>query len=308
MTHKLYEYLDTVHSPYEAFVFDTAQGNFPVHKHWHYFLEMIYAFEGSFRAVCDGKEYLVSEGDLLLCHSQSMHEFYAATDPETGEEKHAVYGVIQCDLNQLKTIHSYVPRFRYVLRAAKQSPDMQILFRKDELRGIEVRELFSACIRERKQQDYGYDMLLNMYISGLLTHILRLWRSRGFDPGMVSIPQVSGMGLEQVVEYIDAHSNEHLKVQELAQLCDMSYSYFAKCFHEYYGMSCKDYIEYIKISKAEDLVLFTNYDLKQISQEIGYSDCSHFIKEYRKHKGITPKQHRMQVRAKKQTKNTSKKE
>ncbi len=299
MTHKLYEYLDTVHSPYEAFSFDTAQGKFPVHKHWHYFVELIYAYEGSFCAVCDGKEYLVREGDLLLCHSQTMHEFFAAKDPETGEELRAVYGVIQCDLNQLKSIHSYVPRFPYVLRAAKQSPDMQILFRQEEMEGIAIKEVFNACIRERRNQGYGYDMLLNMYISSLLTFILRHWCSKGFDPGAVNVPQVSGMGLEQIVEYIDAHSNEHLRVQDLASLCGMSYSYFAKCFHEYYGMSCKDYIEYIKVSKAEDLVLFTNYDLKQISQEIGYSDCSHFIKEYRKHKGITPKQHRMQARGKK---------
>ena len=41
------------------------------------------------------------------------------------------------------------------------------------------------------------------------------------------------------------------------------------------------------------------YDLNYSCQEIGYFDCSHFIKEYKKHKGVTPKQHRMRMRKQK---------
>ena len=58
--------------------------------------------------------------------------------------------------------------------------------------------------------------------------------------------------------------------------------------------SCKEYIEYIRVTKAEDLLLFSDYDLTYISQETGFSDCSHMIKTFRKYKNITPKQYRLQ--------------
>ena len=73
----------------------------------------------------------------------------------------------------------------------------------------------------------------------------------------------------------------------------MSYSYFAKKFHELYGQSYKDYIEFIKLSKVKALLLFTNFDLNYISQETVFSDCSHLIRTFRKKTGITPKQFRI---------------
>ena len=56
----------------------------------------------------------------------------------------------------------------------------------------------------------------------------------------------------------------------------------------------QEYIEYIRVTKAEDLLLFSDYDLTYISQETGFSDCSHMIKTFRKYKNITPKQYRLQ--------------
>ena len=75
-------------------------------------------------------------------------------------------------------------------------------------------------------------------------------------------------------------------------MCHMSYSYFAKRFRETYGRSCKEYISYVRVSKAQEYLLHTDYDLNYIAMECGFFDCSHFIRTYKKWKGITPKQAR----------------
>ena len=99
-----------------------------------------------------------------------------------------------------------------------------------------------------------------------------------------------------ILEYIDTHSAEPLEVQQLAEMCHMSYSNFARLFRENYGRSCKEYIKYIRLNKAQDLLLNSDYDLDYIAQETGFFDCSHFIRTYKKWRGITPKQERMQNR------------
>ena len=86
------------------------------------------------------------------------------------------------------------------------------------------------------------------------------------------------------------------EVQQLAEMCHMSYSNFARLFRENYGRSCKEYIKYIRLNKAQDLLLNSDYDLDYIAQETGFFDCSHFIRTYKKWRGITPKQERMQNR------------
>lgn len=96
-----------------------------------------------------------------------------------------------------------------------------------------------------------------------------------------------------ILEYIDTHSHEPLQVQELAVKSNMSYSNFARLFKGQYGRSCKSYIEYVRICKAEELVLHSNLDLSYIAQETGFADCSHLIRTYKKLKGTTPKQARL---------------
>lgn len=72
----------------------------------------------------------------------------------------------------------------------------------------------------------------------------------------------------------------------------MSYSCFARNFKQYYGRSCKEYMELVRICRAEDLLPFTDLDLSFISQETGFSDSSHLIRTFRKWKSTTPGQYR----------------
>ena len=51
----LFEYCDTLESPYEAFLYDTSNMAFPIRPHWHYFMEIVYMLEGTGLVECDGK-------------------------------------------------------------------------------------------------------------------------------------------------------------------------------------------------------------------------------------------------------------
>lgn len=95
-----------------------------------------------------------------------------------------------------------------------------------------------------------------------------------------------------ILEYIDTHSGEAIEIQDLAEKCHMSYSHFAKLFRENYGRSCKDYITYIRLNKAHELLIHSDYSIAYIAQESGFFDSSHFIHAYKKWNGITPKQER----------------
>ena len=123
-------------------------------------------------------------------------------------------------------------------------------------------------------------------------HKLRLAaKQKGVDTDtIITAPDDYDASIYSISKYIEQHCGEPLRVHELAQMCGMSYSYFAKLFRETYNQSCKEYIEFTRINKAADLLLFTNQDLTYISQETGFADCSHLIRTFKKWKGMTPKQ------------------
>lgn len=284
----LFEYQDTLNSPYEAFTYDASEKTFPVRPHWHYFMEMIYMTEGTGVIECDGRSYVVEAGDMIVFHPESIHAIYAATN------ELPKYKVLKFDVNRLYTENSYAPKLRVILESAKKCKTADIFLKEELLRTIPVLDMFDECRKELEMRNYGYDIIVHNKICYLLVQLIRIWREQGFDTDQAVNNSSEVDSIHSITEYIDAHAGEPIKVEDLADMCNMSYSYFAKNFKQYYGRSCKEYIEFIRVSKAEDMLLFTDFDLSYISQETGFSDSSHLIKIFKKWKGVTPKQFKKQ--------------
>lgn len=292
----LFEYSDSLNAPYECFSADSARNSyFPVRPHWHYFAELLYFQEGSGIITCDNQTYYTSPGDLVLFLPQTIHSIYIATDVPLR------YCVLKFDLGQLfpATDHSsstfsgiHIPS---LFAHAREDKNASVYLTAEQLSNLSMEELFIRCITEMEHQHFGYRMMIRSCIQTILLEIIRIWRENGFDTDQAFAPPKDSDFLASITEYIDTHAHLPLKVEDLAERCHMSYSYFAKTFRETYGQSCKKYIEFIRICKAEDLLRFTNLDLNYISQETGFSDCSHFIRVFKQQKGITPKQFRMKL-------------
>lgn len=288
----LFEYTDKLNAPYECFVFDANVENFPIHPHWHYFMEIVYMIEGSAILNCEEQSFVAEPGDMVLFLPHQIHSIYAVANMSLK------YYVMKFDVGQLASSVSDMGasntaiHFPSMLRAAKGNSAATLLFRSEEMGEFSVKDIFRRGCVEMEKQEYGYWLMMQSYISMLLTFVLRRWRENGFDTDKALLRGPEEENIYFITEYIDAHIQEALKVEDLAKLCNMSYSYFAKRFREMYGQSCKKYVEFIRLYKAEELLLFTNQDMNYISQETGFSDCSHFIKAFKEKYGVTPKKYR----------------
>ena len=279
----LFEYSDRLRSPYECFVFDTAVDNFPIHPHWHYFMEIIYMIEGTAIMNCDEESFVTEPGDMVLFLPYQVHSIYGVSNQTLK------YYVLKFDMGKLSSgagIH-----FQSLFRSTKGGKSATLCFRAGDLEDEQVQWIFEKGCREMQRQEYGYQEMVQFYVSSLLVRVLRIWKKNGFDTERF-VDVSSEESIYFITEYIDSHIQDNLKVEELAEKCHMSYPYFAKCFRELYGQSCKKYIAFIRMCKAEELLVSTGWDLNYISQETGFADCSHFIKAFKQKHGVTPKQYR----------------
>ncbi len=282
---RLFEYIDTLNSPYEAFT-QTSEG-FPVRPHWHYYMEIIIMIEGHICVESEKNTSILGPGDIFVFCPKMIHSMTSCN----GED--FLYGVLKFDIGRISIQGSSTPSMRLLFESARLSENVSLHFKSEDLPGTRMLDLFNSCEEELAKRNYGYDMVLHSNICEFLIRLIRVMRERGFNTDSAILNIAHNTTVDTITEYIDAHSSEKLSINTLAELCNMSYSYFAKSFRQIYGRTCTDYIEFIRISKAEDLLLYTDFDLTYISLETGFSDCSHLIKTFKKWKGITPKQYRM---------------
>lgn len=285
---EIYENSDRLNSPVEAFYCSTENLHLPVAAHWHYFMEILYLLEGSVMVVCNGITYHMEAGELLLIPPQAVHSI-------SGDKKNPFrYTCVKYSVSHIRPVEGYLPNLHILLHNLMLEKDPPLLFGPGTFTGFALKDCLDEIVREVHEKQYGYLTLIFSRLTDLMLRILRIWYRRGISLQTDPRTDADTYSVHDVVMYIDWHSGENLKVDELAKLCNMSYSYFARVFHRQYGQSCKQYIEFIRLTKAENLLLFTNHDLSAIAAETGFSDSSHLIRCFRRLYHITPKQYRLQ--------------
>lgn len=81
-------------------------------------------------------------------------------------------------------------------------------------------------------------------------------------------------------------------VETMAKRAMMSVSYFQHIYKETFGVSPINDVIQARITMAENLLLFSNKKESEIAQLCGYNNVEHFVRQFRKCKGITPSRFR----------------
>lgn len=111
--------------------------------------------------------------------------------------------------------------------------------------------------------------------------------------GADSAEPVSGT-IEAATEYINRHIGEDFSVEILAGYVHMSPRNLNRLFRKEYEMSVGEYITYRRMLLASELLKKPTYSVTLVSDQVGYSNYSYFIKQFKKHYGCTPKEYQRQ--------------
>lgn len=284
----LFEYNDILRSPIEAFSCSSETFSMPVVSHWHYFTEVLYLQEGSLLVSCNDVVYPMEAGSFILFPPQAVHALAADHD------KPFRFFCVKFNLNRIHLTGSYLPNLSFAFHKVASMTHPSLLFTQADLPGLDLNDFFTTIEKESHAKQYGYDAYIYSLFSTLFLRLLQTWHCQGICFDLETISESEEKSMQDILVYIDRHSQENINIEELAHKYNMSYSYFAKLFLKHYGQSCKQYIEFIRLNKVENLLLFTDYDLNFIATETGFADCSHLIRTFKKRYQITPRQFRQE--------------
>ncbi|MCM3342531.1 PocR ligand-binding domain-containing protein [Paenibacillus sp. MER TA 81-3] len=98
--------------------------------------------------------------------------------------------------------------------------------------------------------------------------------------------------LQPAFDYIYTHKSENVKLADMAALCHVSPSYFSRIFTKETGENFSVFIPRLKMEWAKQILETTDLSISQISNELGFSEPSYFIKTFKKFERITPARYR----------------
>ena len=94
------------------------------------------------------------------------------------------------------------------------------------------------------------------------------------------------------LQYISAHFQEPITVEQAAAVAGYDRSYFCKQFHKITGMTFHRYLNYYRISVACQLLVDAKLPLSAVAEQSGFSSLKNLSRLFREMLGMPPNQYR----------------
>ena len=99
-------------------------------------------------------------------------------------------------------------------------------------------------------------------------------------------------GIRIATEYINENYDKKLSIEDLADACGLSYSYFSNCFKRTFGDTPKGYITNLRLNKAKYYLTETALPIKEIASKCGFAHFNTFTSAFKKYVGVSPREYR----------------
>lgn len=98
--------------------------------------------------------------------------------------------------------------------------------------------------------------------------------------------------IEIAKEYIDGAFSKDISLDDVSRVVNVSPYYFSKLFKEATGENFIEYLTNIRINKAKELLLNSDYSMKELCSMCGYQDPNYFSRTFKKNVGLTPTEYK----------------
>lgn len=121
----------------------------------------------------------------------------------------------------------------------------------------------------------------------------RLLMEQSWHPESVTVSR-KRLELVEIKSYLDEHYTEKIMLDDLAEEFFINKFYLSKIFRETYGTTVNNYLISKRITRAKQLLRFTDMTVDEVGSAVGMADANYFSRMFRKVEGISPREYRKQ--------------
>ncbi|OAS16095.1 AraC family transcriptional regulator [Paenibacillus oryzisoli] len=266
----------------------TVHEGYQIASHWHYHMEIIYIAYGKASITVGNHSFEAEQGAFILIHPCEVH---SVTVQPLQPSKHYVIGF---DPDMLSPLPQLAFELQYYLPYTTPLHGLTTWLTPGEQDGILLHTLIEEMYEEYQIRAFGFELAVSSSLFKLILWLLRYQRTRlsstFTDDAVEDTKKMAAF--RKLLVTINEEGMLSMSAEEAAKLCMMSYSRFASFFKGVMHTSFTQYVLFIKIRRAEQLLLDPTKSITQITLETGFNHTSYFIKQFKRIKGVSPKRYR----------------
>lgn len=152
-----------------------------------------------------------------------------------------------------------------------------------------VRQIGGAFLAEMEAETAGGAMLIETLALSLAARLVQRYGEAGPRPDRLGTGhRLSPARLRRVLDYMAAHLEERVTVDDLARVACLSPFHFIRMFRESTGVPPCRYLGRLRLERAKALLASGQVCLQQVADATGFSTASNFGRAFRRATGLSP--------------------
>lgn len=258
--------------------------------HTHEYLELFYVVEGEYRQNILGQQFTFHKGELCLIDKNCRHQEILDGNSSTI----LFFGIKDVIFNEIMTYFRNTERISSFLNMAlleQKNLQQYLHFRPKTIHTASIDHSVSQLLQEIMEHDLASPFILQ----GLLLRIFKiLGNDYDFSLAKKSHKRTNWRLFEEITEYMNLHLAD-ISLTQLVEEFHFHEDYFNRLLKRQIGMTYTEYLQMLRLRKAEELLLNTNDTIDQIAEAIGYHNKGYFYKIFTERHQLTPAQFRKKI-------------
>lgn len=256
--------------------------------HWHTDMEVVYVHEGQAQFHIDYDYFNSEAGDIVLIRPNALHSIHPI-----GNDYHFMDAInFHLDLLGYSTLD--YASINYLQPLYNGQLDFARVIKPHQEGYAQIRHVLIEAMEIGYHREEFFELDLKSKLMSLL-HLL-------FKHGYVHTKKQSLDSyrkedkIRTIVDYINAHYQEELIIDQLADICGYSPTHFMNFFKKHLGVSCMDYLIHYRLKQAVELLQHSTLPILEIATTVGFTNLSNFNRQFKKTYQKTPSQYRKEMR------------
>ncbi|MBE6041127.1 MAG: helix-turn-helix domain-containing protein [Clostridiales bacterium] len=249
---------------------------FPFHQHDD-LLELSIVVQGEELIEFKDGSYRAKAGDLIIKNASALHQETAGTDEELIEISAGISGVKIPGLpNNCLCDEDIIP----VIPAGESAAVLIELFHTIENMYRQSVTMYSQVIQ----------LALKTFVSISLMTVDR------YGVPKERKKKKEDQQIAEIVKYIDDNYSNQISLDDIAKSFFISPYYLSRKFKAEVGYTVNQYIQNLRLGKAEQRLAFEDTSIKKIAAECGFENLKYFYSVFKVKTGHTPNEFRCLLR------------
>lgn len=248
--------------------------------HWHNYIEIFFALEGSVEITTDDITFILDEGDLCFLNSGVVHSIRQT------EIKNRVM-TLKISSSDGGPVHDL---WRLRFDPYKYLDDLS----NNRVPLTTFQQILFYLYHEYDKKLPGYE---NM-IQSLLNALFGIMKRRGYLVLKTDTDQTLDRNLDRlnyILQYLDSHYQEPLSLQDIAEKMHMNYHYLSHFFKNIAGISFQDYLSQLRLDKSLQLLKNKTNTITSIALDTGFPGAKSYTRSFKNKYGILPSEYRQNI-------------